>query len=416
VRAWWGDLYRSLLEIGIDAFWNDMNEPAVGNILNPDKEARASGTTMSGDVLHGAGGGDPTGPDGPPVRHAEFHNAYGMEMARATYEGLVRLRPDIRQFVLTRSGTAGMQRYASLWTGDNTSKWEYVSMAIPMCLNIGMSGVPFVGVDIGGFYEACNGELLVRFGQLGALLPFCRNHNTMNSPAQEPWAFGEPYESAFRLAIELRYRLMPYLYTLFHDASTTGAPVMRPLYYHYPQDPQACDNDSEFLVGEALLSTPILEQGATGRQVYLPAGYWFDYWDGTIYSGTSWHYIPASLDRWPLFVRSNSILPTGPLMQYTNQHPTDPLTISCYMLEGGQTSFTLYEDDGATFAYAHGDYALISMSCKVEHNIPIVKIEERFDRYRPQRQWYEIVVHFGNQVRKQRVKAGQGMMSVQLSS
>ncbi len=240
VRDWWGNLYSGLLDQGVDGIWNDMDEPALTNILTREDEPLIHGATMSNDVLHRASGDQPTRPDGPPTLHKFFHNAYGLELARTSYEGLLRLRPTKRPFVLTRSGTTGVQRYAAVWTGDNTSRWEYILMAIPMCLNIGMSGVPFVGVDIGGFWEDSNGELLVRFAQLGALLPFCRNHNAMQNLDQEPWAFGEPYESAYRNTIEARYRLMPYLYTLFHEASTSGAPIIRPLYYHYPQDEHPC--------------------------------------------------------------------------------------------------------------------------------------------------------------------------------
>jgi len=414
VRDWWGNLYAGLLDQGVDGIWNDMDEPALTNILTREDEPLIHGATMSNDVLHRASGDQPTRPDGPPTLHKFFHNAYGLELARTSYEGLLRLRPNKRPFVLTRSGTTGVQRYAAVWTGDNTSRWEYILMAIPMCLNIGMSGVPFVGVDIGGFWEDSNGELLVRFVQLGALLPFCRNHNAMQNLDQEPWAFGEPYESAYRNAIETRYRLMPYLYTLFHEAATSGASIIRPLYYHYPQDEQACDVQTEFLVGDSLLSAPIYEQGATSRSVYLPAGTWFDYWDGTEYPGAGWSEIAAPLERWPLFVRGNSIIPTGPLMQYTDQHPTDPLTFTCYMAKDGQASYTLYEDNGATQAYLNGTFAQTSITCRVYEDWAAVEIEEQHDAYRPQREWYEIVVWAGGRVVQQRVMAGQGRIEVRL--
>ncbi len=416
VRRWWGNLYQGLLDQGVDGIWNDMNEPSLTNILSESNQPPFHGNTMSKDVLHLAGGNEATGLDGPPVLHSFFHNAYGMEMARATYEGLRRLRPEMRPFVLTRSGTAGIQRYAALWTGDNTSRWEYILMAIPMCLNLGMSGVPFSGVDIGGFWEASDGELLVRFAQLAALMPFCRNHNSLGQPDQEPWAFGEPYETAYRIAIELRYRLMPYLYTLFHEAAENGAPMMRPLYYHYPADEQACDIESEFLVGDSLLSAPISVEGATSRNVYLPAGIWFDYWNGQEYPGAGWSEIPAPLEHWPLLLRANSILPTGPLMQYTDQCPTDPLTLTCYMAGDGLANYTLYEDDGTTYAYQNGHFAQASVNCRVNGDMAVIEIEEQFGAYRPAREWYEIVVFAGGRVLKQRAKAGQGKIRVQLSS
>jgi len=414
VRNWWGNLQQVLLDKGVDGIWNDMNEPAISSLPSQAEEPFAHGMTMSSNVLHRAGGDDPTGPDGPPVLHKFFHNAYGMEMARSAFEGYAHLRPNTRPFVLTRSGTAGVQRYAATWTGDNTSEWDHILMAMPMCLNVSMSGVPFVGVDIGGFWNASNGELLVRFAQLGALLPFCRNHNATDNPAQEPWAFGEPYESAYRNAIEQRYRLLPFLYTLFHESATRGAPIIRPLYYRFPQDEQASDTQDEFLLGASLLSAPVYVPGATSRNVYLPGGTWFDYWDGTEYPGSVWIKSAAPLERWPLFVRGNSIIPTGPLMQYTGQRPTDPLIFTYYMSGDGQASYTLYEDDGSTLAYQNKAFALTSISCRVDGELATVEIEEQYKNYDPQRNWYEIVGFVGGQVRQKRVRAGQGKINIRL--
>ena len=415
VRSWWGNLYQGLLSQGIDGIWNDMDEPALTNFLEPNEtEIAINSNTMPDTVLHRAAGDQPTRPDGWSTPHKFFHNAYGMEMARATYEGLLRLRPNARPFVMTRSGTTGVQRYAAVWTGDNTSQWQDILMAIPMCLNLGMSGVAFIGVDIGGFWNASNGELLTRFAQLGALLPFCRNHNALNNPDQEPWGFGEPFESAYRTAMEVRYQLLPYLYTLFQQAATTGAPIIRPLYYHYPQDEQACDVQDEFLVGDSLLSAPVYEQGITSRSVYLPEGIWLDYWTGQEYEGRGWSEIATTLEHWPLFIRGNSILPTGPMMQFVDQVPTDPLTITCYMATDGLASYTLYEDDGSTLAYQQGASAETAISCRVQEDFITVEIEERWHEFRPQRAAYEIVVHVGNRTLQQRVQAGQGKVVIRL--
>ncbi len=412
VRAWWGQLHHDLVDQGIDAFWDDMNEPALFIITEQQKASLIHGNTMDDEVLHQAERDDITGPDGPPVTHAFFHNAYGLEMARATREGLLRLRPGTRPFVLTRSGTAGMQRYAANWTGDNTSRWEHIALAISMCLNISMSGVPITGVDIGGFWGNSSGELLTRFAQLGALLPFCRNHSAQGTLSQEPWAFGEPFESAYRVAIETRYRLLPYLYTLLHEASLSGSPVMRPLYYHYPQDALAIDVETAFLVGDALLSAPITTEQATSRQVYLPSGAWYDFWDGTLYTGGVWHEILAPLERWPLFARGNSIIPTGPLMQHSAEHPTDPLDITCYMTENGQASYTLYEDDGSSFDYTGGIYALTTFACFAQGNTITVHIDEQFENYRPQREEYHVVVWHDKERYEGHAKAGQGHLTL----
>ncbi|GCE46459.1 alpha-glucosidase [Thermosporothrix hazakensis] len=415
VRRWWGDLYKELLDIGVDGIWNDMNEPALTNqLLEGEQPFREGENTMDGAVLHQAGGEQPTGEDGPPVTHRFFHNAYGMEMARATREGLQRLRPDERPFVLSRAGTAGIQRYAAIWTGDNTSKWEHLSLAIRMCLNMSMSGVPFVGSDIGGFWKSSTGELLTRFAQLGAFLPFSRNHNARDTHAQEPWAFGEPYESAYRKAIETRYRLFPYLYTLFHQAATTGSPILRPLFYHYPKDEHTYEDQDAFLIGDTLLSAPVTTEGATEREVYLPEGRWFDYWDGTEYPGRGVSTIPAPLDRWPLLVRSNSILPSMPLVQNLEQLPSETLTFTCYMAVDGLATYTLYEDDGRSLAYQKGEYALTSVSCRVDRESITIRIDEHHERYNPHHREYEIVVLIGNQTYRERVRAGQGSSTLRI--
>ncbi|GAC1355153.1 MAG: glycoside hydrolase family 31 protein [Ktedonobacteraceae bacterium] len=410
VREWWGSLYHTMLDQGVDGIWNDMDEPALTNFFakQSDPEDDLHGKTMDNSVLHQSGGEDVTGPDGPLVLHKFFHNAYGMQMARSTYEGLRHLRPDTRPFVLTRSGTAGVQRYAAIWTGDNVSRWEDLSMAIRMCLNLGMSGVPFVGSDVGGFWDASDGELLVRFAQLGAFLPFCRNHNAVNNPDQEPWAFGERYENAYRKAIETRYQLLPYLYTLFQEASASGAPIMRPLYYHYPLDEQACDTETAFLVGDTLLSSPVAKAGETTRSVYLPQGPWFDYWDGTEYPGATTSAIPAPIDRWPLLIRGNSILPTGPIVQYVDQPSEEPLTFTCYMATDGLANYILYEDDGSTQAYRNGAFAQTSISCRVDRDAITVRIDEQHAGYKPRWKEYEVVVHVGGRVLRQRTQTGQG--------
>ncbi|HEX8997563.1 MAG TPA: TIM-barrel domain-containing protein, partial [Ktedonobacterales bacterium] len=226
VRAWWGDLHGSLLDAGVAGIWDDMNEPALTDRLVPGA-GTPHGTTMALDAIH-----HPDGADGAAVPHERLHNAYGMLMARATREGLERLRPNERAFLLTRAGYAGIQRYAAIWTGDNHSRWEHLRLATRMCLSLGMSGTPFVGFDTGGFWDAPTSEMLTRFTQLGSLFPFFRNHCAMSMPPQEPWAFGQPFEAFIRQAIELRYRLLPYFYTLADEASRTGAPITRPMLYH----------------------------------------------------------------------------------------------------------------------------------------------------------------------------------------
>jgi len=413
VRMWWGDLFHNFLKQGVAGSWNDMNEPSQAT-MEEKKYHKPTRKTFDEDVLHLGGGERITGPGGPSTSHKFFHNAYGLQMARAMREGTQRFSPDKRPFVLSRSGTAGIQRYAAMWTGDNSSWWEHISLAMRMCLSLSMSGLPFVGSEIGGFWENCTGELLVRFAQLGTFLPFCRNHNATHDIPQEPWAFGEPYESAYRLAIEQRYRLLPYLYTLFHEASLNGSPIIRPLYYHYAQDPSVYTVEDAFLIGETLLSAPIYKQGATSRQVYLPEGTWMHYWNSKTYEGGRAYEIEAPLEQWPLFIHGNSILPRGPMMEYVEQHPTDPLTLTCYMTGDGQASYTLYEDDGASLAYQRGAFAQTTITCQVAGKTTEVTIEEQYSNYHPPREWYEVVVHRGERTLQQRVQAGQGKVTIQL--
>lgn len=244
-------------------------------------------------------------------------------------------------------------------------------------------------------------------------MPFCRNHNATSNPDQEPWAFGEPYESACCKAIEVRYTFLPYLYTLFQQASVDGTPIIRPLFFHYPQEKQVYDVETEFLVGDSLLSAPISKSGATSRSVYLPRGVWFDFWDDTVYTGQATYDIAAPLDRWPLFVRENCIIPTGPVMQYVDQRATDPLTFTCYMTPDGQSVYTLYEDDGNTQAYRHGNFARTRVSCHIDKGVASVKIEEDHKKYKPQRKNYTIIVHVDGHRLQQHVKAGQGRVNIE---
>jgi alpha-glucosidase len=199
-------------------------------------------------------------------------------MARATYEGLERLRPNQRPYVITRAAYAGIQRYSTMWTGDTNSTWEALAMNIPMFTTLGLSGEPFVGSDVGGFIGRGNGELLVRAYQISFLAPFCRNHKVIDGYDQEPWRFGKYYEDIIRKYLKLRYQLLPFLYTALEEAHQTGAPVFRPLVLNYQNDPNTYNLDDEFMIGNDLLVAPVVKPDVTGRLVYLPGGVWYDYW------------------------------------------------------------------------------------------------------------------------------------------
>ncbi|MGB3634311.1 MAG: glycoside hydrolase family 31 protein [Rubrobacteraceae bacterium] len=366
-REWWGAKHEKLLDEGVAGIWCDMNEPAL---FVPEQ------STMPDDVVHPGGGNAKL--------HAQVHNAYGSLMAQAVREGLLKLRPDQRPIVITRSGYAGRQRHAIQWTGDNSSWWEHLWMSMPQLMNMGLSGVAWAGVDIGGFFGDSNGELMARWYEFGVFQPFCRNHSAMDTLSQEPWAFGEPYESVARKMTKLRMRLLPYLYTLFEESHRTGAPIVRPLLFEYPGDTTTYNTDDEFLVGDAMLVAPITRPGIEHRHVYLPEGCWFHYWTGERFDGPAHILAHAPLGEPPIYVKANTAIPMGPEMNYTGEKPTDPLTLLLYPSPGSGES-ALYEDAGDGFAYLDGEYARRSISCEASEGHITIHISDRESSFTPER-------------------------------
>ncbi|HWP98960.1 MAG TPA: glycoside hydrolase family 31 protein [Vicinamibacterales bacterium] len=363
-REWWGGLYRSLLDAGIAGIWNDMNEPAV--FVDPTG-------TFPLDVRHDN--------EGAPTDHREIHNVYGMLMSRATYEGLRRLRPGERPFVLTRASFAGGQRYAALWPGDNVSTWEHLRGSIPMLLNMGLSGLAFVGADIGGFADAPTAELYTRWLQLGVFYPFMRTHTMFGTPDQEPWSYGPRHEAINRRAIELRYELLPYIYNVMREASETGVPAMRPLLVEYPDDPATWELDEQFLFGRDLLVAPVLREGATRLGVYLPRGRWYDFWTGAPYEGGRTHEIPVTLESIPLFVREGAFLFRQPVVQHTGEMRGQPLRVTVYPAAASGTLF--YEDDGLSFEYTKGRYLRRRFAQRREGRSVVLTVGAPEGEYRP---------------------------------
>jgi alpha-glucosidase len=345
VRAWWGQLLRMLTDHGVSGIWNDMNEPVVFN--KPFSEGGGGAGTLPLDAVQG--------PDDERTTHAEVHNLYGLSMSRAAYEGLRALRPQARPFTLTRSAYAGIQRWSAGWMGDNNSWWEHLEMCLPQLMNMGLSGVAFVGVDIGGFFDNCTPELMARWSQIGALMPFCRNHACNGTALQEPWRFGPHVEGIYRSAMKLRYRLLPYLYSVFWEATQTGAPVWRPLFYHFPDDIVTYHLHDQVMVGPALMAAPVMRPGRTHRAVYLPAGEWFDWHTGERFTGPTHVLAPAPLEQMPLYAHAGSLVPLGPELRYTDEKPLSPLTLRVFPGEG---EFALYEDDGHSLAYENGEWCL----------------------------------------------------------
>lgn len=358
-REFWARWVQRFVQVGVDGIWNDMNEPSVM------QEGKAG--TLPLTAKHG--------PDeaGRSYAHAEVHNAYALLMAQATQKGLLQAHPDRRPFILTRAGFAGIQRYAAVWTGDNHAWWEHLAMAVPMLLGLGLSGVPFVGTDIGGFMGNCNGELLARWTQFGVFSPLCRNHRAIGTRDQEPWAFGPQVEAIARAYIRLRRRLFPYLYSLFWEAAQTGAPVLRPLLWHAPgPESIAAAGNREAFLGPALLVAPVTQPAADTWPIWFPAGRWVHAFDGQVYQGPSEQIVPAPLEQMPLFVRAGSVLPLSPWESAPDAGgpAADGAGGECRLaawfwqpqdLQSREAAQGLvwYRDAGEGFAYREGAYCLI---------------------------------------------------------
>lgn len=366
-RRWWGKNFEGLVGAGVKGFWNDMNEPSVFDVPTH---------TMDPEVVHNG--------EGLHSPHAEDHNIYGMEMTRATREGVQSLRPDERVFVLTRASYAGGQRYSAAWTGDNVSSWEHLGMALRMCLNLSVSGQPFVGSDIGGFIGHPSGELFCRWLELGVFTPLMRAHSVIDAPNKEPWEYSEAFTSINRKTISLRYTFIPYIYAVMHEASEEGLPAMRPLIFEFPADDRFLGADDAYLFGRNLLVAPVLLEGERTRTVDLPRGTWYDYWTDTAFAGGGTVTVAAPLETLPLFVKAGAVIPTQQPVQYSDQEPIDPLTLSCFPPDTGDTSRSYYyEDDGHSMKYLKGEYLSRSVTQVRRPDSIRVTLSECEGTYRP---------------------------------
>ena len=370
VRKWWGNLQHKLTDMGVAGIWNDMNEPALND--RPFGDLEGDKITFPMDASSGDGEDKTT--------WAETHNLYGMNMARAACEGLEKLRSQHRSFVLTRSGFAGIQRYSAVWTGDNHSKWEYLEMSLPMLCNLGLSGVAFVGADISGFAGDATPELFARWMQVGMLYPLMRGHSMIGTKRHEPWEFGQDVEDICRKYIELRYKLLPYFYSLFWQAADKGDPILRPLVYHYPNDVKTYELYDQVLIGSDLMAAPVYRPGVENRMVYLPEGIWYDWWSRKSYQGSQYILVDAPLETMPLFIRGGAIIPLISVMQYAEELPINEMRL---LVAPGKGKFTLYEDDGDTFAYRDGASCTTQYQVDLEESKVIVDIGERKGNWTP---------------------------------
>jgi alpha-glucosidase len=376
-RAWWGTLYKNFTQMGIDGFWNDMNEPSVFNALK----------TMPCSVVHRI---DEPGFAPRTATHCEIHNVYGMENSRATFDGQLALRPDVRPFVLTRATYAGGQRYAATWTGDDSATWNHLRLTTSMLKNLGLSGFSMAGADVGGFAGTPTAELLTKWIEIAAFQPIDRDHAEKGTGDHEVWANGPAQEDIRRRFIETRYRLLPYLYTVTEEGTHTGLPLLRPLFLEFPDaapDHHPLDVDlntsGEFMVGpDLLVAAPAFADKAGDYDATLPSAGWYDFWTGKevgedqarVLAGglqpetAAGPVLPAvrvhrELATLPVFVRPGAMLPIEPLVQSTDERPVGPLTLRVF--PGPNCGGHLYQDDGTSFAYQHGGFLRMSFTCEV---------------------------------------------------
>jgi alpha-glucosidase len=302
--------------------------------------------------------------DGTSLDHLTVHNAYGSLNAMATYEGLLRLRPGERPFVLTRAAYAGTQRFAATWTGDNSATREHLALTIGQLANLGVSGYAFAGADVGGFVGCPDAELLAEWTELAALQPFFRNHSAKDACRREPWVYGATTEARIRSAIERRYRLLPYLYTVFEESARTGMPVLRPIWLEYPRDTANLTKATLFLLGRDLLVAPKLTAGNVGYDVSLPEAGWYDTATGSLIERGGHTQIPPSNDSVRVFARAGAIIPTQPVVQSTEDAPHGPLQIDVW--PGSECVGALYLDDGQSFAFRGGASRRVEYACDVD--------------------------------------------------
>ncbi|WP_267202577.1 glycoside hydrolase family 31 protein [Limosilactobacillus kribbianus] len=332
VRQWWAKHIKFFADLGAAGIWNDMNEPASFDGELPNDLIFSDGEHKS--------------------THAKMHNVFGQLQAQAAYEGM-REATEKRPFVITRAAYAGIQKYSTVWTGDNQSIWSNLQLSIPQLTSLGLSGIAIAGTDIGGFQKDTTPELLTRWIEAALFAPLFRNHAEMGTRYQEPWQFDARTLDIYRDYLNLRYRFVPFLYDQFHHETESGLPVMRPLVLNYDQDPQVRQINDEYMVGTSILVAPIVNQGATQRLVYLPAGKWLDFWNNAEYSGQQSIVVNAPLDKLPMFIKADTILPWGNKVKHISDQPEKVMT---FRLFGECGSYRHYQDNGQDFKYQDGEY------------------------------------------------------------
>lgn len=343
VRQWWGNNFAPMIKSGVEGFWTDMNEIA----------SWGGGYTPSLVQLDW---------DGHTASYRKAKNAYGMQMSRSTYEGTRALMNGKRPLTLTRASYAGAQRYTAIWTGDNVASNAHMLLGCRLINSLGLTGMAFSGVDVGGFIGTASPDLFARWITVGAFSPFFRVHKANNENSSEPWTYGEGIENISRNYISMRYRLLPYLYSAFAEAHRTGLPVNRTLVIENTFD-ENCWNrqyQNQYMFGPNILIAPV-ESTKEITKVYLPEGEWYDFLNGTKYIGSQEIMIECPLDKLPVFAKGGSIIPMQTLVQSTSESPSETLFVHVYA--GNRNSvYTYYEDDGVTYSYEKGTFVESEMT------------------------------------------------------
>ncbi len=378
-RETWGLMHRPLVDAGVAGFWNDMNDPVfrAGEVYDP----------LAEDVLHHG------------VPHARVRNLYANGMAEATISGLRALRPGKRPFVLSRSGFLGIQQHAAVWTGDNHSSWRHLRENLDMVINLGLSGVPITGADVGGFgrgpgkYGAVkplrpSAELFVRWIELGSLMPFFRVHCTLYAPRQEPWSFGRQALDLVRVVLRRRYRLLPLLYRLTLEAHETGLPIVRPTFMHF-DTPNGAGTD-QFMLGDRLMVAPVLEKGTVRRRVWLPPGTWTHLLTGQAHAGSQTTDVDAPLGMTPIFVRDGTSLFVAEPGRNADETLRNPLSLEVYPPSPGMVGRgSLFLDDGES---DHGARFVLDATVHAEASRLRIGLERRERSFAPSQREFEVVL------------------------
>ena len=342
----------------VAGIWCDMNEPASFRGPLPDNVEFPSDKKMH--------------------LHEEVHNLYGEYMCRAVAKSFT--SRNLRPMVITRAAFATTSPFTTTWNGDNQSLWHHLEASLPQVMTMNLCGFAVNGVDVGGFGGECTKELLIRWIQANLFSPLLRNHTSIHTRRQEPYAFDQQTISVYRQMLQTRYAFLPYLYDLLEKAHRTGEPIQRPLFFDYPADPAVKERNDQVMIGPDMMLCPILHQGQRSRAVYFPQGTWVNYFTGETYQGSREYLVPMALDAMGLFLKAGAIFPMYRNLTHIDDEKLD--TLYLYILPGGDGEYFHYEDDGRTLDYEAGAFNRYRIT-KSEETLSFETVTEGFSsRYK----------------------------------